>query len=61
MSNNDLRATKKQRSRQRDEARLNSGELSPDELKQQNNFFSAVPVKRFTIMAIGNKPLKPRI
>jgi hypothetical protein len=61
MSDNDLRAKQKQKSRERDEARLKSGELSLDELKQQNNFFSAVPVKRFKIMAIGNKPLKPRI
>lgn len=52
------RAKQKRLSRARDEVHLKSGEVSLDQLKQENGFFSALPIKRFKIAAIGNKPLK---
>lgn len=52
------RADEKQQSRVRDEARLEAGEISPDELKVENNFFAALPIKRFKIVAIGKRRLK---
>lgn len=41
--------------------RLKSGEISLNQLKHENNFFNALPIKRFKIVAIGNKPLKRSI
>ena len=52
------RAKQKQLSRARDEMRLKSGEVSLDQLKRDNSFFNAVPIKRFKMVAIGSKPLK---
>lgn len=55
------RAKQKRFSRAQDEKRLKSGEVSLDQLKHYNSFFNAVPIKRFKIVAIGNKPLKRSI
>ena len=55
------RAKQKRLSRARDEMRLKSGAISPDQLKYDNSFFSALPIKRFKMVSIGNKPLKRKI
>jgi hypothetical protein len=51
------RARDKQASRERDNARLSSGEVSQNELRQENGFFSSLPLHRFRIAAIGGRPL----
>jgi hypothetical protein len=61
MLDDSARAKQKQLSRARDEMRLKSGEVSLDQLKHDNSFFNAVPIKRFKMVAIGNKPLKSSI
>ena len=43
MLDDGLRAKQKQLSRARDEMRLKSGEISPDQLKHDNSFFNALP------------------
>lgn len=58
MLDDSQRAKQKLLSRARDEMRLKSGEISLDQLKYDNSFFNALPIKRFKIVAIGNKPLK---
>ena len=58
MLDDSQRAKQKRLSRARDELRLKSGEISLDQLKYDNSFFTALPIKRFKIVAIGNKPLK---
>lgn len=52
------RSEQRRQSRARDEARLESGELSADQLKHENSFFAAVPIKRFKIVAIGKNKLR---
>jgi len=47
------RARQKQESRDRDLARLASGEISAAELNRENGFFSALPLQSFKIEAIG--------
>ena len=61
MLDDGLRAKQKRLSRARDEMRLKSGEISPDQLKHDNSFFNALPIKRFNMISIGNKPLKRKI
>lgn len=61
MEDQSPRAKQKQLSRERDEMRLKSGEISPEQLKRDNSFFLSVPIKRFKIAAIGGKPLKRSI
>ncbi len=56
--NQDERAKQKELSRMRDAARLEAGEVTQDQLHRENRFFSAVPIKRFKIVAIGGKPLR---
>ncbi len=54
------RAQQKQLSRDRDAMLLQSGQVSMDEMKHRNSFFSAVPFKRFKIVAIGGKPVRSK-
>jgi hypothetical protein len=61
MLDDSKRAEQKRLSRERDEMRLKSGEISLDQLKHENNFFNALSIKRFKIVAIGNEPLKRSI
>lgn len=61
ISDQDERAKQKQLSRDRDAACLEGGEVSLDQLKHENDFFSAVPIKRFKIVAIGGKRLRRSI
>ena len=58
MQDDSSRAKQKRLSRARDEMRLKSGEINVDQLKHDNNFFNALPIKRFKMEALGNKPLK---
>lgn len=55
------RARQKEISRARDAARLDAGEVSPDPLKRENYFFSALPIKQYKIVAIGGRPLRRSI
>lgn len=55
------RARQKELSRARDAARLAAGEVSPDQLKRENHFFSALPIKRYKMVAVGGKPLRRSI
>ena len=50
-------AREKQASRDRDAARLDAGSISLQDLKVENNFFSALPLGRFRIAAVGNQPV----
>lgn len=52
------RARQKQASRERDLARLRNGEVSPAELAHENNFFAALDLPSFKIVAIGGRPLR---
>jgi len=52
------RAKQKELSRASDAARVEAGEVSLDQLYRENSFFSAVPIKRFKMVAIGGKPLR---
>lgn len=54
------RAQQKQLGRDRDAMLLKSGQVSEAELKQRNSFFSALPIKRFKVIAIGGKPVRSR-
>ena len=47
----------KQASRDADAARLDAGDVSLQDLKVENNFFSALPLGRFRIAAVGNQPV----
>ena len=58
MLDDGLRAKQKRLSRARDEMRLKSGEISRDQLKHDNSFFNALPIKRFKMVSVGDKPLK---
>ena len=37
---------------------LERGEISPEELNRENGFFSALPLHRFRITAIGGAPIE---
>lgn len=52
------RAREKQASRDLDRKRLERGEISPEELNRENGFFSALPLHRFRITAIGGAPIE---
>lgn len=52
------RAKQKELSRARDAVRLQSGQVSPEQLKHENNFFRSLPIKRYKMVAIGGKPLR---
>jgi len=52
------RARQKQASRDRDLARLKAGEINPAELAHENNFFAALDLPSFKIVAIGGRPLR---
>jgi len=52
------RARDKQDARERDQARLEAGEVDRDGLRRENGFFSSLPLKDFRIVAIGGKPIR---
>jgi len=54
------RARDKQESRERDRARLESGEIDREGLRRENGFFSALPLRDFRIVAIGGRPIRKR-
>lgn len=54
------RAQQKQLSRDQDAQLLQSGQITEAELKRRNSFFSALPVKRYKMVAIGGRPVGPR-
>lgn len=54
------RGQRKQLSRDRDAMLLQSGQVSREEMKHQNSFFSALPLQRFKIVAIGGKPVRSK-
>lgn len=51
-------AREKEASRVVDAARLASGEVDPLQMRKENGFFSALPLKRFQVVAIGNVPVR---
>lgn len=51
------RAAEKQASREEDAARLARGEISPAQLRAENNFFGSLDMQRFRIVAIGGRPV----
>ncbi len=51
------RALEKQESRDRDQARLNNGSVSPSQLRRENSAFAALPLHRYKMVAIGGKAL----
>ncbi|NTF23587.1 hypothetical protein G6L37_35020 [Agrobacterium rubi] len=55
--NSNERAREKQKSRDRDQFRLDNGQVSGKELRRENSVFSSLPLHRFRMMAIGGKPL----
>jgi hypothetical protein len=52
------RAAEKQASRDRDLERLRKGEVTPEELTKENNFFAALDLTKFKIVSIGGRPLR---
>ncbi|MBY5551021.1 hypothetical protein HFO61_30210 [Rhizobium leguminosarum] len=54
----EARAAAKQASRDEDTRRLGAGEVSQAEVKQENGFFSSLDKSKFTMVAIGGKPIK---
>lgn len=54
------RGQQKQLSRDRDAMLLQSGRVSADEMRQRNSFFSALPLKRYKVSAIGGKPVRSK-
>lgn len=52
------RAREKQESRDRDAARLASGEIDREQLKRENDFFAAVDFSEWRIVAIGGVPIR---
>jgi hypothetical protein len=50
-------AREKQLSRDRDAARLASGEVSALELRRQNGIGSHLPLSRYRMVAIGGRPI----
>ena len=51
------RAAEKDASRQADAARLAGGSVSVYDLKAKNAFFSALPLHRFVVAAVGDEPV----
>jgi hypothetical protein len=54
------RALEKQESRDRDAARLREGSVNRAELRRENSFFSALPLNRYQMVAIGGKSIVHR-
>lgn len=54
------RAAEKQMSRDRDQARLQAGTISPSALARENDFFRDIPIERFRIVSLGRKPVARR-
>jgi hypothetical protein len=54
------RAREKQESRDRDIARLRAGEITPEELNRENDFFASIPIEKFKIKSIGGPPFDVR-
>lgn len=54
------RAHEKQESRDRDAARLASGEIEREQLKRQNDLFAGVDFGNWRIVAIGGVPVGGR-
>lgn len=50
-------SAEKQASRDNDAARLADGSVSVEDLKAENGFFSALPVHRFIVAAVGDEPV----
>ena len=54
----EVRARQKQLSRDRDAARLRSGEVERFDLQAENNFFQSLDLSAFHIAAIGGRSLE---
>jgi len=54
----DVRIRQKQASRDRDVARLRSGEVGRLSLQAENDFFRGLNLSAFHIAAIGDRPLE---
>jgi hypothetical protein len=52
------RAAEKQAARDKDARQLAAGEISPEDLRRRNAFFGSLPLSKFTMIAIGGKPLR---
>lgn len=53
----EARIREKQASRDRDAARLASGEIDREGLRAKNGFFSTLPIADFRIVYVGGRPL----
>ncbi|GEL44512.1 MAG: hypothetical protein ACAH20_00340 [Methylobacteriaceae bacterium] len=53
----DARIRQKQASRDRDAARLRSGEIDRAILQRENDFFAGLPIHEFRIVLVGGRPL----
>jgi hypothetical protein len=53
----DAHAEEKQVSREEEDASLANGSISVENLKAQNGFFSALPLHRFVVAAVGDEPV----
>lgn len=51
------REAEKQASRDADDRALKDELVSPEQLRQANGFFTALPVERFRIVEIGGRPI----
>lgn len=49
------RALEKQRGRDEDQMRLDDGSVTPSRLRRENSAFSALPLHRYKMVAIGEK------
>lgn len=52
------RAAEKQASRDEDARQLAAGEITPQELRKRNGFFSALDFRKWVMVAIGGKPIR---
>ncbi|WP_375276019.1 hypothetical protein [Methylorubrum thiocyanatum] len=57
MLDQDARICQKQESRDRDAARLHSGEIDRASLQRENDFFAGLPIEEFRIVSVGGRPL----
>jgi len=51
------RAAEKQALRDRDLERLRNGEVTPEQLTKENDFFAALDLANFRIEAMGGRPI----
>ena len=49
------RAAEKQASRERDMELIRSGAMTPEQLRQKNDFFAALDITNFRIASIGGR------